>query len=112
MVNIIWVALTIIGLIFAVINGRMDEMNEAIFKSANEAVTLCIGLVSVLVFWLGMMRIAQEAGLLDKLAKTLQAFCEAAVPGSTRRPSGHGIYFEQYDGEYVRTWECCNPTWD
>lgn len=68
MINIIWVAMTVIGLLFAAINGTVKEVNEAIFQSANEAVTLCIGLISVLVFWLGMMRIAQDAGLLQKLA--------------------------------------------
>ncbi|MEI5907136.1 nucleoside recognition domain-containing protein [Bacillus spongiae] len=69
MVNIIWVAMFIIGIVFAIINGRMEEVNKAIFTSANEAVTLSIGLISVLVFWLGIMRIAQDAGLLEKLAK-------------------------------------------
>ncbi|MBT2686947.1 spore maturation protein [Bacillus sp. ISL-47] len=68
MVNIIWVMLTAIGILFAMINGTMNEVNEAIFNGAKEAVTLCIGLISILVFWLGMMRIADDAGLLKKLA--------------------------------------------
>ncbi|MBM7713679.1 nucleoside recognition domain-containing protein [Siminovitchia sp. FSL H7-0308] len=68
MINYIWVGMTLIGLVFAGLNGTMKEVNEAIFQSANEAVTLCIGLISILVFWLGMMRIAQEAGLLEKLS--------------------------------------------
>lgn len=68
MINYIWIAMTLIGLVYAAINGTMKEVNEAIFQSANEAVTICIGLISVLVFWLGMMRIAQESGLLDKLS--------------------------------------------
>jgi spore maturation protein A len=69
MVNYIWVGLTIIGLIFAAVNGTMNEVNEAIFKGAKEAVTLCIGLISVLVFWLGLMKIAEDSGLLKKLTK-------------------------------------------
>ncbi|MCQ6273830.1 spore maturation protein [Bacillus sp. V3B] len=68
MINIIWVALTVIGFLFAAINGTMEEVNEAIFKGASDAVTLCIGLISVLVFWLGIMKIAEHAGLLEKLA--------------------------------------------
>ncbi|MCR2820282.1 nucleoside recognition domain-containing protein [Lederbergia panacisoli] len=68
MINYIWVGMTVIGLIFASINGKMKDVNEAIFQSANEAVTLCIGLISILVFWLGIMRIAQESGLLNKLS--------------------------------------------
>ena len=69
MVNIIWVSLTVIGIVFAMVNGTMEEVNEAIFKGATEAVTLCIGLISVFVFWLGMMKIAEEAGLLEKLSR-------------------------------------------
>ena len=61
MVNIIWVFLTVIGIVFAMVNGTMEEVNEAVFKGATEAVTLCIGLISVLVFWLGMMKIAEDA---------------------------------------------------
>ncbi|MCA1039750.1 spore maturation protein [Bacillus infantis] len=68
MVNIIWVAMTVIGIVFAIFNGTMAEVNEAVFSGAKEAVTLCIGLISILVFWLGMMKIAEDAGLLKKLA--------------------------------------------
>ncbi|HWO98183.1 MAG TPA: nucleoside recognition domain-containing protein [Bacillus sp. (in: firmicutes)] len=68
MVNIIWMLLTLIGIVFAFVNDKMDEVNKAIFQGASEAVTISIGLISVLVFWLGMMSIAQQAGILDKLA--------------------------------------------
>lgn len=68
MVNIIWVLLTLIGILFAMFNGTIDEVNKAVFSGAKEAVTISIGLISVLVFWLGMMRIAEEAGLLQKLS--------------------------------------------
>ncbi|WP_077618652.1 nucleoside recognition domain-containing protein [Bacillus sinesaloumensis] len=80
MVNIIWVAMTIIGIIFAIVNGTISEVNEAIFKGASEAVTICIGLISVLVFWLGLMRIAQEAGLLDKLSKLFRPLVRRLFP--------------------------------
>ncbi|WP_409251229.1 nucleoside recognition domain-containing protein [Bacillus sp. SCS-153A] len=80
MVNYIWVGMTIIGLIFAAINGKMKEVNEAIFQSANEAVTLCIGLVSILVFWLGIMRIAQDSGLLEKLSYLFRPIVKRLFP--------------------------------
>ncbi|RST73709.1 spore maturation protein [Siminovitchia acidinfaciens] len=86
MINIIWVAMTVIGLIFAAANGKMNEVNEAIFHSANEAVTLCIGLISVLVFWLGMMRIAQDAGLLQKLSNLFKPIILKLFP---EVPSDH-----------------------
>lgn len=67
MVNLIWVAMTIIGVLYAMINGTMEAVNKAVFDGAKMAVTICIGLLSVLIFWLGLMRIAEEAGLLKKL---------------------------------------------
>ncbi len=68
MVNYIWVGMTLIGFVFAMINGTINEVNQAVFNGAKEAVTLCIGLISILVFWLGMMKIAEDSGLLDKLS--------------------------------------------
>jgi spore maturation protein A len=68
-VNLIWAFMAIIGIVYAMIHGTMDEVNEAIFTSAGEAVTLSIGLISVLVFWLGIMKVAEKAGILAVLAK-------------------------------------------
>ncbi|WP_078545980.1 nucleoside recognition domain-containing protein [Litchfieldia alkalitelluris] len=80
MVNIIWVLMTIIGIVFAIINGTIEQVNEAVFKGAKEAVTICIGLISILVFWLGLMRIAQDAGLLQKLANLFQPIVKRLFP--------------------------------
>lgn len=86
MVNIIWMAMLIFGLVFAAFNGTMENVNEAIFKGAQDAVTICIGLISILVFWLGLMRIAQKAGLLDGLAKLLKPIATKIFPDV---PSNH-----------------------
>ncbi len=80
MINIIWVAMTIIGIIFAIVNGTISDVNEAIFKGASEAVTICIALISVLIFWLGLMRIAQESGLLEKLSKLFRPLVSRLFP--------------------------------
>jgi spore maturation protein A len=80
MVNYIWVFMTLVGFIFAMINGTMEEVNKAIFDGAKEAVTLCIGLISILVFWLGMMRIAQESGLLELLSKLFRPLVRRLFP--------------------------------
>lgn len=80
MINYIWVILTVIGIVFGMVNGTMDEINKAIFTGAKEAVTLCIGLISILVFWLGMMRIAEEAGLLKNLAKWFRPAIQRLFP--------------------------------
>ncbi|MCM3027838.1 spore maturation protein [Bacillus safensis] len=80
MVNLIWVFLTVIGLVYAMFNGTMQEVNEAVFKGSKEAVTISIGLISVLVFWLGLMKIAEEAGLLNFFSKLCRPFISKLFP--------------------------------
>ncbi|WP_099158407.1 nucleoside recognition domain-containing protein [Virgibacillus ndiopensis] len=69
MVNIIWAVMAIVGIVYAMFNGTMDKVNKALFESADEAVTISIGLISILVFWLGIMKVADKAGILHILAK-------------------------------------------
>lgn len=66
MINGIWLGMIIIGFLFAAVNGRMDEFTAAVFDGAKSGVTVSFGLISVLVFWLGIMKIAEDAGLLKK----------------------------------------------
>ncbi|MBP0724268.1 spore maturation protein [Bacillus sp. RG28] len=89
MVNLIWVAMTIIGFVFAMVNGTMDEVNKAVFDGGKQAVTICIGLVSVLVFWLGLMKIAEESGLLKLFSKLFQPFLSLLFP---RIPKDHPAF--------------------
>lgn len=80
MVNLIWAFMAIIGIVYAMMNGTMDEVNQALFQSANEAVTLSISLISILVFWLGMMKVAEEAGILKALANLFKPIVERLFP--------------------------------
>lgn len=80
MINIIWAIMAIIGIVYAMFNGTMSDVNEAILSSASEAVTLTIGLISVLVFWLGMMEIAKKAGILDILSNLFKPIAKRIFP--------------------------------
>lgn len=71
MVNKIWLALILIGFIFAALKGDISIVTQAAFEGAATGVTVCFGLISVLVFWLGIMRLAQDSGLVSKISKLL-----------------------------------------
>ncbi|MFD1427806.1 spore maturation protein A [Kroppenstedtia sanguinis] len=81
MVNYIWLFMIVSGVVAGVIQGNVDLVTEAALKGAKDGVAVCLGLVSILVFWLGMMRIAQEAGLLEKLARLLGPAARFLFPG-------------------------------
>lgn len=55
-------------------------MTQAIFDGAKNGVTLCFGLISILVFWLGIMRIAEDSGLLQKMAALLRPIVRLLFP--------------------------------
>lgn len=80
MVNLIWAFMAIIGIIYALFNGTIDEVNKALFESADEAVTLSIKLISVLVFWLGIMKIAEKAGILHQMTKLFKPIIHKLFP--------------------------------
>ncbi|MGM9985987.1 MAG: nucleoside recognition domain-containing protein [Bacillaceae bacterium] len=80
MINLVWVGLILFGVIFGILNGTMDDVNRAVFEGGTTAVTICISLVSVLVFWLGLMKIAEESGLLKKLAIIFLPFMKILFP--------------------------------
>jgi spore maturation protein A len=80
MVNYIWAIMAIGGIIYAMFTGTMDQVNKAIFKSADDAVVLAISLISVMVFWLGITKIAEAAGLLQALVRLAKPFISRLFP--------------------------------
>ncbi|UOQ93627.1 spore maturation protein [Halobacillus shinanisalinarum] len=80
MVNLIWVFLAVSGICYAAFNGTMDKVNEAIFLTIEESVMITLSLAGVLVFWLGLMKIAEEAGLLSGLAKLFKPVVKRIFP--------------------------------
>ncbi|CAM3236009.1 MULTISPECIES: nucleoside recognition domain-containing protein [Brevibacillus] len=86
MLNIIWLALIVSSIVVAAITGRMEVVNQAAFAGAKTGVTVCFGLLSVLAFWMGIMRIAEKAGLMELVARALSPVISLLFPDI---PKGH-----------------------
>lgn len=71
-INIIWLALVLIATVIAAYTGKMDQVTKASFDSAKSAVTLAIGLVGPMALWLGIMKVAEEGGLLRIIARAVR----------------------------------------
>lgn len=72
MINFIWAGLLISGFVIGILTGNVEAVTNAAIESANTAVELAIGLVGVMALWLGIMKIAEESGLVEKLAQGLK----------------------------------------
>ncbi len=83
MVNVIWVSMLLIGIVVAAINGNIEAVTNAALKGAQTAVDFALGLIAIMAFWLGVMRVAEEAGmirLISRLVKPVTAFLFPGVP--------------------------------
>jgi spore maturation protein A len=76
----IWTALLALSVAVAAAKGRMPELTAAAMESAGKAVTLAIGLVGAMALWLGLMRVAEEAGLVALLARATRPVLRRLFP--------------------------------
>lgn len=76
----IWTVLLAISVAVAAARGRMSELTAAALESAGRAITLAIGLAGVLALWLGLMRVAEEAGLVRALARAARPLMRRLFP--------------------------------
>lgn len=81
MVNIIWLGMIVLSVVFGAANGRLEEVAEAAFGGAQTGVTVSLGLISILVFWMGLMKIAERAGLVSRLSRLLAPAVRKLFPG-------------------------------
>ena len=72
MINYIWFIMIFFGLIVGIFTGNGEGMSNAIISSINSTVTFIIGLVGLMCFWFGVMKVAQNSGFTVKLAKLIK----------------------------------------
>lgn len=80
LLNIIWPFFIIVSFSYAILSGNIDELNNIIFKSTNEAIELCIGLLGTMCFWSGIIQIANSTKIIDSLNKRLNPVINFLFP--------------------------------
>ena len=80
MLNYIWFGLMAVSLVVAAFNGTAEAVTKGAVDSASTAVTIAIGLVGVMTLWLGMMKIAEAAGLVTLLGRALRPLLRWMFP--------------------------------
>lgn len=78
--SVIWVLLLVASVVVAAVTGRMAALPGAIAESAGRAVSLSLGLVGILALWMGLMKVAEEAGLVRSLGKLARPVLRRLFP--------------------------------
>lgn len=68
----LWAGMILIGVIYAAFTGRLLDVTTAALDSAKEAVMLCITMLGVMSFWMGLMHIAEQAGMIAGFTRKLK----------------------------------------
>lgn len=69
--NYIWLFLIITSFIFAAINGKIEDVVDAMLKSSQSAVTIAFSLIGIMAFWLGIVKIAKNSGLINIFSRLI-----------------------------------------
>lgn len=71
MINKIWFSFIFVGITYGFISGNISAVNEEIITSAKKSLDIFINIFPVIVLWLGIMTIASDSGLLNKISNIL-----------------------------------------
>ncbi len=87
MLNYLWAGMILVGIIYAALTGNIAEVTNAALDSSKEAIALCITMMGVMSFWVGLMEIAQEAGIIRGMSRRMRPLMRFLFPSL---PADHG----------------------
>ncbi|MEY8391128.1 nucleoside recognition protein [Lachnospiraceae bacterium] len=94
MLNYLWGFMIVIGILYAAFTGNLPAVTNAALDSSKEAVTLCITMLGVMSLWVGLMRVAENCGIIRGAAHFLNPLLRFMFP---KIPKNHKA------NEYIST---------
>ena len=94
MLNALWAGMMLVGIVYGAVQGRLAEITNAALDSSKEAISLCITMLGVMAFWMGIMEIATKAGVIGATSRWMAPVVRYFFPNI---PKGHPA------NEYITT---------
>jgi len=86
MLNIIWLILLVGSVVVALVTGHTKDVVVSVTESAGSAFKLALGFTGIMALWLGIMKIAEESGLIKRVTILIAPAMRFLFP---RIPDGH-----------------------
>ena len=86
MINIIWLLLISIGIVYGIVTNNVETINNTIVDSTKISLDMLIKIFPVLALWMGLTKIAEKSGLLRNLSMKLSPMLTKLFP---EIPKGH-----------------------
>lgn len=78
--NYLWAFMILIGIVYASVTGNLQGAADAALSSAQEAVQLSLTMCGVMALWVGLMEIAKDSGLIDKIKESIDPLLRFLFP--------------------------------
>lgn len=78
--NYLWGGMLLVGILYGAFTGNLNEVTDAVINSSREAVSLCITVAGVTALWCGIMKIAENTGLIASLTRKLKPILRFLFP--------------------------------
>lgn len=91
MINYIWAFMIISGICISFFTGKIEAVSQTIIESCSSAVELCIGMIGIYALWMGLMKIAKESGMVEKLSEKMQPVLSRLFPGVPKSSEAMGF---------------------
>lgn len=80
MLNIIWLSMIFLAVICGIITNRLDQVVLAVTESSKFGFNLALGLTAMMTLWLGIMQIANDSGLVNRMARLMRPIFSRIFP--------------------------------
>ena len=91
MINKLWVFLIVTGSLSLILTGKADVLNEQILSAGKATLELVVQIFPLIALWLGIMNIAKQSGLLDKVSKFIYPFLHVLFPDIPKNHEAFGF---------------------
>ena len=78
--NKIWVFMLLSSILVGIGNGKSPEMLNTIIESTKTATDNSLGIIGMICFWAGIMKVAEETGVIKKLSKLVNPILKVLFP--------------------------------
>ncbi len=82
----IWFYMITIGIIGSIAFNNLGELNKVILSETSSGIDFAISLAGIMALWMGIMNIAKESGLIEKIGEKLSGIMKLSFP---QAPRGH-----------------------
>ncbi len=90
MVNVIWIVLILIAILYSLLTGNIEVINNGILTHASSGMNLILDMMPLIILWTGIMKIAEDAGLLQIFSRLLNPILRKLFPSLNKEHKALG----------------------